>query len=415
MKVNFQQQLDHEFLHSERKRAMILIALFSAAFILRLITLFFIYADSNSPSIETFYGTLLFPVTIILFELCFLFYINTRIKARKKRVPKFLLYLNIIVEVSLPSVIILFIAKQFPSYDILQSPAVSIYFIFIILSTLRLNFVLSVFCGLLSAASYVSFSLFLYVHFDGNDAARTFILIFSGVAAGFIAKHIRAGIDTSLREIERRHKVEDLFGQQLSTEVVNTMLENNGQMKSKKMNVAIMFIDIRNFSFFAANSNPEEIVQYQNAFFSIVINTVAKHHGIIHQFLGDGCMITFGAPGILQNPSQHAVNAGIDLLENLDKAIRQNMLAATRIGIGIHTGEVVTGNIGTAHRQQYSITGNPVILASRIEQFNKQFDSRLLVSKDVIHSLKNESIAATFLGKLNVKGWLDPVPVYKLA
>jgi adenylate cyclase len=176
-----------------------------------------------------------------------------------------------------------------------------------------------------------------------------------------------------------------------------------------------MFIDIRNFSRFAASRKPEEIVQYQNAFFKIVINTVSKYNGIVHQFLGDGCMVSFGAPVDLENPSQNAVDAATNLLRSIDAAVQRGEIPATRIGLGIHTGEVVTGNIGTQERQQYSITGTAVIMASRIEQLNKQFDSQLLVSEDVIRSVAPGPVPVLCLDEVLLKGWQEPVPIYKLA
>jgi adenylate cyclase len=235
----------------------------------------------------------------------------------------------------------------------------------------------------------------------------------SGIAAGLVARQIRKGIDNSLQEAQRRLRVENLFGQQLSPEIAHKMLQEDGKIESRRMRVAIMFIDIRNFTKFAAGKKPEEIVQYQNAFFSIVINAVSRHHGIVNQFLGDGCMVTFGAPIDLTNPSQHAVDASMTLLKELDAAMEMGDIPITKIGIGIHTGEVVTGNIGTSHRQQYSITGSVVILASRIEQLNKQFDSQLLVSEEVAHSI--QGIGFEHYGSVDLKGWHKPITIYKVA
>jgi len=175
-----------------------------------------------------------------------------------------------------------------------------------------------------------------------------------------------------------------------------------------------MFIDIRNFTKFVVDKSPVEIVKYQNAFFSIVVNAVTKHHGIVNQFLGDGCMVTFGAPAPLINPSQNAVDAAMEIQKELNKEISKGNIPLTRIGIGIHTGEAVTGNIGNKERQQYSITGNVVILASRIEQLNKEFNSQFLVSADVAKSIDN-SVRSELMGSVNIKGWSEPVPIYKLA
>ena len=197
--------------------------------------------------------------------------------------------------------------------------------------------------------------------------------------------------------------------------VAEKMLENDGVIESKRMKVAVMFIDIRNFTHFAAGKNPEEIVQYQNAFFSIVIDIVTRHDGIINQILGDGCMVTFGAPLPLHNPSHKAVSAATEILEQINEAVNEGKIHPTRIGIGIHTGEAVTGNIGTETRQQYSITGTVVIMAARIEQLNKEFQSQLLISEDVMSCMGGIATETKLYRDVAIKGFDKPMSVYKVA
>ncbi len=415
MKISLEQRLDRELLFSEKRRILILIVIFSAAMVLRMINKFYIKPDMETIAIESFSSIWLFPLLVILFELISLTYINVRIKRNKKGIPIFLQYMNVIVEICLPSSIILWVAREFPYYNVLESPGILIYFIFIILSTLRLNFWLSFFCGLLAASCYTLFSVFIYHHFNSNDAARSFILLFSGLAAGLVANQIKRGLNKSIREAEKRHRAENLFGQQISVEIAEKMLENDGKLESKRMNVAVMFIDIRNFSQFAADKSPEEIVQYQNAFFSIVVNCVMNHNGIINQFLGDGCMVTFGAPVALSNPGRTAVDAAREIVGEISKSGNDYFLKGTRVGIGIHTGDAVTGNIGTEFRQQYSITGNVVIAASRIEQLNKKYNSQILVSEAIVRSIEDHSIPAEFLDAVELKGMQDSFRIYKVA
>lgn len=415
MNFVFQQQFDRELLYSERRRTIILIVIFSAAVAFRWVNMFLFTHDEQISQIASFSTGWLFPAAIILFELFSLFYINARIRKRRKRLPLLMQYLNTAFEICLPSFIILYVASRHLFYNVLQSPVILIYFLFIILSTLRLNFGLSFFCGLLAAVSYSVFSIFLYGHFNTNDGGWTFLFLLSGVASGLVAKQIRSGINNSLYEAEKRHKVENLFGQQISMEVAEKMLENDGIMESKRMEVTVMFIDIRNFTHFAAGKSPEEIVQYQNAFFRIVINTVTKYDGIVNQILGDGCMVTFGAPLPLHNHSQKAVNAALEILRQLEIALKNGSIDPTKIGIGIHTGEAVTGNIGTDARQQYSITGSVVIMASRIEQLNKEFQSQLLISEEVTLSIANFIPETNSYKNISLKGFEKPVTIYKVA
>ena len=410
MKVLFGENINEVLLLHEKRRTGILIVLFAVGIGYRFLDLFVLKtAEPDTPNVG-FNLTWLFPVTILLFEVVSFIVISKHLRSNRKHIPLGARYVNTVIEVCLPSCMIFIIAKQYPQFNVLNSPVVYIYFVFIILSTLRLNFWLSFFCGMFSAASYFTFSYFLYEHFFASDAVKVAILVFSGIAAGLVAQQIRSGINKLLAEVEKRHLAEQLFGQQISMEIAEKMLENNGAIESKRMLVAVMFIDIRNFTQYASGKSPEEIVQYQNDFFKVVIDTVTKNNGIINQFLGDGCMVTFGAPVKLNNPSRHAVAAAVMLLQELN-----NLLPATRVGIGIHAGEAVTGNIGTAQRRQYSITGSVVILASRIEQLNKQFGSQLLVSEEVIRSIEGDQTTADSFGYVALKGWHKPVGVYKLA
>jgi adenylate cyclase len=415
MQSAFRQKLNEELLKSERRRTIILMTIFMVAALLRYVTFYILKIDEGSVLVQSFATVWLFPLSILAFESLSYYHIDRRIKSGKTNVPRFAQYLNTIFEIGLPTIVILFLAGEFPEYNVLQSPAMMIYFLFIVLSTLRLNPWLSIICGLLSALVNVFFSYYLYHQFSSDDLARTIIFLFSGIAAGLVAHQIRKGINNSLQEAEKRHRVESLLGRQVSSEVAEKILANDGKIESKKMEVAVMFIDIRNFARFAAVRNPEEIVQYQNAFFRIVINTVTKYHGVVHQFLGDGCMITFGAPLPLDNPSQQAVSASLELLQVINKAAENGELVQTKVGIGIHTGEAVTGNIGTAERQQYSVTGSVVILAARIEQLNKEFGSQILVSEDVISSVNQQADSAIHYGMVALKGWHKPVSVFRLA
>jgi len=414
MNTYFERQLDEELLRSEKKRTLIVIFVFLAAVLIRVVNLVLFRRDEDTELILSSLSILGFPVLLMLFETVYLYYVDQRIRSGGRRIPLYRQCMNAGAEICFPSFVILYVAKHHPAYPVLQSPFVMVYFILIILSTLRLSFVLCFFCGALASLSYIYFSLVLADRFHSSDVARALLLLFSGLAAGLVARQIRTGMDRSVRESERRMRVENLFGKQISPEVAGKMLENGGRLESRRMHVAIMFIDIRNFTRFASGRSPEEIVQYQNAFFSIVINTVGQHRGIVHQFLGDGCMVTFGAPLELGNPARNAVLASEALLQALEAAREKGELATTRIGIGIHTGEVVTGNIGTEERQQYSITGNVVILAARIEQMNKEFDSQLLVSEEVVRSAERQD-EAVCLGSFPLKGWHETVPIFKLA
>jgi class 3 adenylate cyclase len=145
-----------------------------------------------------------------------------------------------------------------------------------------------------------------------------------------------------------------------------------------------------------------------------MIDIIIKHKGIVNQFLGDGYMATFGIPFSRGNDILNAVNSSIEILENLKTKIEKNELPNIRIGIGLHAGNVVAGNVGTNQRKQYSISGETVIISSRIEQLNKEFDSQLLISEEVFENIDCLNLNFVDLGKVIVKGRKNPLKIFML-
>ena len=216
-------------------------------------------------------------------------------------------------------------------------------------------------------------------------------------------------------EIENKKKAMTLFSQQVSPEVAKELLSDSYKSGTNKLRACIMFLDIRDFTPFSESRDAAEINQYQNDVFGFMIDIITEYNGIINQFMGDGFLASFGAPASPGNHSQNAVNASLKILEELETRCTSGQLIDTKIGIGLHTGEIVTGNVGTAHRKQYSLTGNTVILASRIEQLNKEFKSELLISKDVMNDLDDlNNYNFKSLGYVQLKGTSEPVEIIKV-
>jgi class 3 adenylate cyclase/Tfp pilus assembly protein PilF len=221
-------------------------------------------------------------------------------------------------------------------------------------------------------------------------------------------------VERNKLEIENKNRAISLFGQQVSKEVALELLSNSLKASSNKLYACIMFLDIRGFTPFVEDKEPVEIIQYQNDVFGFMIEIVSKYHGIINQFLGDGFMATFGAPASTGNDCQNAVNASIDIMELLNEKCEAGEIPETKVGIGLHAGYIVTGNVGTSERKQYSITGNTVILASRIEQLNKKFRSTILLSKEVLEHLDQTKLKIENLGLEYLKGRAEPMEIIRI-
>lgn len=344
------------------------------------------------------------------------------------QIPLIAKFGNATVEISLLTAVLYFSGQEY-NHPILAvlSPLVYIYFIFIVLSTLRLSYTISLWTGLVAGVEYFILSYHfielgtvvsehdIYTKQLFPYLVKSVLLILVGSSAGYVAIQIRTSIQLSIERMETQKHIVEMFGQQVSPEVAQLMMEQNGSLKAKHQKVCIMFLDIRNFTLYADSHTAEEVMTYQNAFFEVVANTVNEHNGIVNQFLGDGCMVTFGAPIQLENPSDKAVKAALSIIEKIQGMNEAALIPQTGIGIGIHTGDAVVGNIGTEARQQYNITGNVVIQASRIEQLNKKYQSQLLISQEVMDEITAIPINTVQVGSVELKGMANEVFLWKLA
>lgn len=410
----------------ERFRAAILIGLLGFEGLLLLFIYLLLQAEYTRliQSEVALWSVLAFMAIIILYELVFHYYHRKQIQSNKIRYG-FNGYLNATFEVSLLSTLIIFIIHNSNQLIILHTPATLTYFIFIILSTLRLNFFHSVFVGILSASEYILISSVLFYNSDAMPSALFFnsriqflgqglMMITVGIASGFVAGMIREKIQASLKLSKEKNEVIDLFGQQISPQIAREIIGDKTGMTGVRRKVCVMFLDMRNFTPFSEHRQPEEVVAFLNHLFEYMIEIVENQHGIINQFLGDGFMATFGAPLPDPDSCTHATKAAAEILTRTQLEIEAGHIPETRLGIGIHFGEAVTGNIGSKMRRQYSITGSVVILASRIENLTKNLNSRLLISESVYRELTVD-IARSFtsLGDVRVKGSEKTINIFQ--
>jgi adenylate cyclase len=176
-----------------------------------------------------------------------------------------------------------------------------------------------------------------------------------------------------------------------------------------------MFLDIRDFTSFAEKRSAEEVVQYLNAIFDAAVEAVVQHHGIVNKFLGDGFMAVFGAPISEGNPCADAVDAGLEVIARIDALLDQGVIPATRVGVGVHAGPAVVGNIGSKHRKEYTVIGDVVNVASRVESLNKQLGSRVLVTEEVWAAAAKSEVTPPATEPLRIRGRETPVRIFQLA
>jgi class 3 adenylate cyclase len=214
---------------------------------------------------------------------------------------------------------------------------------------------------------------------------------------------------------EERNRIMGVFGQHVSPEVVNRLLAQDFEQGGEMREVCLLFLDIRNFTAFTEKSQPHEVVDHLNSLFEFMVDCVNRNQGIVNKFLGDGFMAVFGAPIPDEKNCHHALKASIEILNELSRFNAERGGEATKVGIGLHAGMAVTGTIGSAQRKEYTIVGDTVNVASRIEQMNKSLDSRLLLSEAVWSKLGTKPKNSQKLGHIRISGREAPVMLYKVA
>jgi adenylate cyclase len=425
--ASFEDHLAREIIHSERTRMAILAGL------LGVLLVFFalMYALFRQDYDQIFNRPRAFLLAGSIFALLLCYELSIRHLIGRwmhqgRVIPNALRYLNAFVETSVPSILIIVVAREINPVYVLQSAASVLYAVFIVLSTLRLNFRLSVFTGLVAAGEYVALTYFYLGGGNGSAAGTPFelplfyvgkgaMLLLAGLAAGFVAHQLKRRVGNAYRSLQERQQVLSAFGQQVSPAVVEHLLKAGPEIASTSSFVCVMFMDIRNFTPLVERKSPEEIVAFQNVVFAEAVDTVNRNHGIINQFLGDGFMATFGAPIATGSDCSNALAAARELVAGIRALSEAGRIPPIKIGIGLHAGEAVSGNIGSALRKQYSITGNVVILASRIEQLNKDYGSQILISGEVLAAAGVDARGHETLGPVHVKGRAEPIEIYRLA
>ena len=244
--------------------------------------------------------------------------------------------------------------------------------------------------------------------------SRSIVLLGAGVVAGIVAGSLRRQFEKSVAAAAARDRVTNLFGQHVSPAVVDRLLATQTDPPSEMREVCVLFLDIRGFTAMTRMRPADQTVSLLNDFFAEMIDIVDRHNGIINKFLGDGFLALFGAP--LEDPkaAANALAAARAMLDAVDDWNRDRPDRTLRVGIGINIGEAVTGTVGSPHRKEYTVIGDTVNLAARLEQLTKETGSRLLVSSSV-HEATTGADGATDLGALKIRGYDKDVRVWRVA
>ena len=245
-------------------------------------------------------------------------------------------------------------------------------------------------------------------------------LMTAGLALGIVLRPLTGAtsvvVTASVQLFQGYLSVKETFGRYISREVRDEILSGRIPLDGELKEVTVLFSDLRDFTPMVETTQPKEVVKIMNTYFKEMAEAIREHGGLVLQYIGDEIEAVFGAPVAIKDHARKAVRAGLEMRKRLEvvnqRLVRQGY-APLRNGIGIHTGEVLAANIGGGDRLTYSLVGDTVNLASRLQGLNKQFGTEMIISGDTLARIEGE-VAVEQLPTTPIKGKSRAVEIFSV-
>jgi len=327
---------------------------------------------------------------------------------------------------------------QFGTFRTFKSEAFLVIFLWIAIAAMRFSVKLTIYAGSLASLSYVVLIvLALHLgtittgsvtdHFTsekvslGNLGLRVLFVSALFIVSAYIAKIYEGLILRAAekeiaaeRELQEKDKLKDTFSRYVSQQVAEKIFRDGVSMSGERRRATLLFCDIRNFTKMSEHMEPEEVVSFLNDYLSTMVDVIFSYGGTLDKFVGDEIMAVFGAPVSTGHDEENAVLAAVTMRNELnkinEKRQRQGM-PTIQFGIGIHSGDVVAGNIGSDKRMEYTVIGQAVNIASRIEALNKKLSTDILITQDTFDAVSS-IVKVTKQPPVLVRGVEKPVQTY---
>ncbi len=255
--------------------------------------------------------------------------------------------------------------------------------------------------GLIKQVSKGQFDLHAKKLVTTNDEVGDLAIAFDEMTAG----------------LKERDKVKSLFSKFHGSSVADNLINSDVVLGGKSKEVVVFFSDIRGFTAYSESRSAQEVVDMLNEYFGVMVEIINKNGGVVDKFIGDAIMAVWGAPETSPNDALNAVTACLQMRTSLNEL---NKLRLSRgqdpilIGMGLHSGEAISGTIGSTERMEYTVIGNTVNTASRVEASTKSFGTDLLITNQVLQRL-DASIVVHLAGTAEVKGRSEPIEMFKVS
>ena len=338
----------------------------------------------------------------------------------------YLTFVNSFLQISLVSGAIYFDTLVYGAQYSLSSMPPLAYGLVIVVTAFRLRPAMGIFSGTLAAVQFLLLYSFMRQTDTGLDAItlaaipslgwnvmmmKLVVLLAMGLACSFSALRLRDELQNFLVSANNEMRLEQSLGRYVSSEVASRLVADKGVIPTRATTAVVMFGDIRNFTQYSNHHSPDEVANFLNRFFDEVNHAVESHQGVLNKFLGDGFLAVFGLFDDADSAVERATRAALKIL-----ADTHQMLAIEGLGVGLalNRGEVVAGEIGSKGRCAYTVIGNTVNIAARLEAMNRQLGSNILVTEGFAAAVPNQLATPLDHGEFEIRGIQHPVRVIEL-
>jgi class 3 adenylate cyclase len=245
---------------------------------------------------------------------------------------------------------------------------------------------------------------------EGNLDTRAVILTDDEIGS------LASNFNNMIEQVQDREFIKETFGRYVPESVATAILENKGEFKAQHRLATILYTDIQSFTTICESLSPDGVVGLLNEYFSLLFEVIDKRGGVVNQFQGDAMLVTFNIPVTTEDHAAVAVQTAIEIQQVLtDHIFCHGDKMVTRIGV--NTGNVVAGSVGANDRLNYTVHGDAVNVAARLESLNKEFGSLILISEDtknLAEATLGSSVVYEAKGELPIRGKTEAIKVFEV-
>jgi class 3 adenylate cyclase len=228
------------------------------------------------------------------------------------------------------------------------------------------------------------------------------------VTTGDEIGELATSFNAMVEGLAEREKIREAFGTYLDREVAEYILSDAFDEEGIELEVSVLFTDVKDFTSFASDAEAKEVVAALNGLFEVVVPVVARHGGHVDKFEGDGLLAVFGAPEPFRDHALRATRSAVEICRRVNERGEAGEL---RVGVGVNTGRVVAGAVGGAGRLNFSVIGDAVNVAARVESMTRELDHDVLLAEATVKAM-GDAVPVESVGAHELKGVGEPVELF---